>query len=35
VQGGSPVKLFEPLDTGVWIRVNVDTVCALDQQYQP
>jgi hypothetical protein len=35
VAGQSPVELFEPLDTGVWIRVNVDTVCALDQQYQP
>jgi hypothetical protein len=35
VDGQSPVELFEPLDTGVWIRVNVDTVCALDQQYQP
>jgi hypothetical protein len=35
VDGQSPVELFEPLDTGVWIRVNIDTVCALDQQYQP
>jgi hypothetical protein len=35
VDGGMPVKLFEPLDTGVWIRVDVDTVCAIDQQYQP
>jgi len=35
VRGGSPVELFEPLDTGVWIRVDVDTVCAIDQQYQP
>lgn len=35
VNGGRPVELFEPLDTGVWIRVNVDTVCTLDQQYQP
>jgi hypothetical protein len=35
VKGEKPVELFEPLDTGVWIRVNVDTVCALDQQYQP
>ena len=31
----SRVELFEPLDTGVWIHVNIDTVCALDQQYQP
>jgi hypothetical protein len=35
VDGEKPVELFEPLDTGVWIRVNVDTVCAIDQQYQP
>ena len=27
--------LFEPLDSGIWIRVHVDTVCALDQQYRP
>ena len=33
--GKTPVELFEPLDSGVWIRVNIDTVCALDQQYQP
>jgi hypothetical protein len=35
VEGKTPVELFEPLDSGVWIRVNIDTVCALDQQYQP
>jgi hypothetical protein len=35
VSGEQPVDLFEPLDTGVWIRVNIDTVCSLDQQYQP
>jgi hypothetical protein len=35
VRGKKPVDLFEPLDTGVWIRVHVDTVCAIDQQYQP
>ncbi len=28
-------KLFEPLDSGIWIRVHVDTVCSLDQQYLP
>jgi hypothetical protein len=27
--------LFEPLDSGVWIRYSVDTVCSLDQQYRP
>jgi len=35
VNGEKPVELFEPLDTGVWIRVHIDTVCALDQQYVP
>lgn len=35
VNGEKPIDLFEPLDTGVWIRVNIDTVCAVDQQYQP
>ena len=35
VQGTSSLELFEPLETGVWIRVNVDTVRAIDQQYQP
>jgi hypothetical protein len=28
-------KLFEPLDSGIWIRVRIDTVRELDQQYQP
>ena len=27
--------LFESLDSGIWIRVYNDTVCALDQQYKP
>jgi len=35
VAGEKPIELFEPLDTGVWIRVDVDTVCAIDQQYVP
>jgi hypothetical protein len=35
VDGQTPVELFEPLDTGVWIRVNVDSVCSIDQQYVP
>jgi hypothetical protein len=35
VNGEKPVELFEPLDTGFWIRVHIDTVCALDQQYLP
>ena len=28
-------KLFESLDSGVWIRVRIDTVRSLDQQYRP
>jgi hypothetical protein len=35
VNGGSDIALFEPLASGVWIRVHVDTVCSLDQQYRP
>jgi hypothetical protein len=35
VHGQTPVELFEPLDTGVWLRVQVDTVCSIDQQYVP
>jgi hypothetical protein len=35
VNGEKPVELFEPLETGVWIRVHIDTVCTLDQQYVP
>ena len=27
--------LFEPITTGFWIRVHVDTVRSLDQQYHP
>jgi hypothetical protein len=35
VNGGLHRKLFEPLDTGVWIRVRIDTVRQIDQQYHP
>ena len=35
VNGGKHRKLFEPLDSGVWIRVRIDTVKELDQQYKP
>ena len=35
VDGQQPVDLFEPLDSGVWIRFDVDTVCTIDQQYRP
>jgi hypothetical protein len=35
VNGGEHRPLFESLESGVWIRVHVDTVCSLDQQYRP
>jgi len=35
VNGGPHRALFEPLDSGVWITVHVDTACSLDQQYRP
>jgi hypothetical protein len=35
VSGAKPATLFEGLDTGFWMRVHVDTACALDQQYKP
>jgi len=30
-----PKPLFEPITTGFWIRIDVDTVRSLDQQYHP
>jgi hypothetical protein len=33
--GKEPVKLFEGLSTGFWLHVHVDTVCSLEQKYQP
>ena len=35
VAGTSSLKLFEPLSSGVWILVHVDTVRAFAQQYRP
>jgi hypothetical protein len=35
VNGGPHRPLFEPLGSGVWIRVHVDTVCSVEQQYRP
>jgi hypothetical protein len=35
VNGGRHRKLFEPLESGVWIRVRIDTVQSIDQQYRP
>jgi hypothetical protein len=35
VDGTSDLRLFEPLDSGVWITIDVDTVRAIVQQYRP
>jgi hypothetical protein len=35
VAGKPPLKLFEPIDTGFWMWVHVDTACDLRQQYHP
>jgi hypothetical protein len=35
VAGTSSLKLFEPLSSGVWILVHVDTVRTFTQQYVP
>ncbi len=37
VGGKNPLghPLWEGLDTGVWIRVRIDTVRSIDQQYHP
>jgi hypothetical protein len=35
IAGNSSLKLFEPLSTGVWILVHVDTVLTFAQQYRP
>jgi hypothetical protein len=37
VRGENPFgkPLFEPITTGFWIRIHVDTVRSLDQQYHP
>ncbi len=37
VSGKNPLghPLWEKLDTGVWIRVHIDTVRSIDQQYHP
>ena len=35
VSGRGQRPLLEPLDSGVWLRVHVDTACSLEQQYRP
>jgi hypothetical protein len=35
IDGTSDLTLFEPLDTGVWITIDVDTVRSIYHQYKP
>jgi hypothetical protein len=35
VAGKKPVQLFEPISTGFWIQINIDTVRSIKQQYIP
>jgi hypothetical protein len=35
VAGASSLKLFEPLSSGVWILVHIDTIRSFQQQYVP
>jgi len=35
VAGKKPVKLFEPLESGMWLVVRIDTVRSFAQQYKP
>ena len=35
VGGGKTPKLIEPLDSGVWLAVDVDKVTSFAQQFQP
>jgi hypothetical protein len=35
LDGTTELDLFEPLDTGVWITIDVDTVRSIYQQYRP
>ena len=33
--GKKPVSLFEPISTGFWIQIDIDTVRSIKQQYMP
>jgi hypothetical protein len=35
VNGGKHRPLSEPITTGFWLRIDIDTVRSLDQQYRP
>ena len=35
IVGGDHKPLWEPIETGFWIRYRIDTVSSLEQQYRP
>jgi hypothetical protein len=35
VDGTSTVKLFEPLESGIWLTVDIDEATSIEQQYRP
>jgi hypothetical protein len=35
IVAGNHKPLWEPIDTGFWLRARIDTVRSLDQQYHP
>ena len=35
VDGTSTVELFEPLDSGIWLTVEIDEATSIEQQYRP
>ena len=35
IVNGNHKPLWEPIDTGFWVRYRIDTVHSLDQQYRP
>ena len=35
VDGTSTVELFEPLESGIWLTVDVDEATSIEQQYRP
>jgi len=35
IVAGDHEPLWEPIDTGFWLRARIDTVRSLDQQYKP
>jgi hypothetical protein len=35
IVAGDHKPLWEPIETGFWLRTRIDTVRSLDQQYTP